>query len=174
MSRPAAGVLESKPQGTARFDHGSRYQRIKLSLGFLTNLKGTRITGASQAAAVFRPEALVLEATPRGTARFDHARSRYQRIRLSLCVLRNPKGTRVTGASRAAITSRPAARVLEAKPQGTARFDHGSRCQEPSVFQKPHGHTNDSCELRLSLPRQASKPTQATPKQHIVLKGPWG
>ena len=123
---------------------------------------------------MFRPEAWVLEATPQATARFDHARSRYQRIRISLCFLTNPAGTRVTGASRAAITSRPAARVLEAKPQGTGRFDRATgRCQEPSVSQKPHGHTNNSCELRLRLPRQASKPTPATPEQHIVLEGPW-
>ena len=74
MPKPTAGVSEAKPQGTGRFDHAKcRYQRIKLSPSFLRNLNGTRITGAPQAAAVFRPEAWVLEAKPQGTARFDDA-----------------------------------------------------------------------------------------------------
>ena len=115
-----------------------------------------------------------LLATPKGTAHSGHAKKCFQTIKLSLQFLRLAIGTRITGASQAAVVSTTEAGAFTSEAASTAQFDHArSRCQEPSVSQKPHGHTNDSCELRPSFPWQASKATQATPKQHIVFKRPW-
>ena len=59
-----------------------------------------------------------LLAKPKGTVQFAHAESRFQTIKLSLRFLRLAIGTRITGASQAAIMSRPAAGAFRSEAAG--------------------------------------------------------
>ena len=60
--------------------------------------------------------------------------------RAELRFLRLAIGTRITGASQAAVVSTTEARA--SKPQGTARFDHARNPAQPELSQKPQRHTN--------------------------------